>query len=182
MHARRRRGIRNQRRGPLRSPPPIPFLHLRLLFLHHQILHLFLHRIHSHPQPVPCAHMTTLSRSSLTPMTLSSHLISLIHPIQTPHSSRSAATSTANNLMLKPCVSSTKPIHPHPLSTNLSTSLIAPAPHAASFSSSAPSKNLNLALHRPIHLLIHFTSSRCTAIAPPPHDPIKAHPRVAHHF
>ena len=143
----------------LPPPPPMPLI----LLLMPLILHLFLHHIHSRPHPAPCALMMMLSHSSLTPMTLSSHLISLIHPIQTPHSSRSAATSTANSSTLKPCVSYTKPIHPRPPSTKLSTSFIAYAPRAASCSCSAPSLNLQLTYS------FSFTSSSLAAPLSHPH-------------
>ena len=95
LPAHRRRGNRNQRRSPLRSPPPTPprqrspmiqLLPLLLLILPLllQILRR-LQRTHSNPLPAPCALMTKPCHSFSTPMTLSSRLISRLVQIQTPH-------------------------------------------------------------------------------------------------
>ena len=120
--------------GPPPAPraprPPIRFL-LHLMPPDHD-------HISALPLPAPCALMMKLSHSSLTPMTLSSRLTSLIHQMQTPESSRSAAKIIAINSTLKSSVSFPRPMHPLHRSRNLSTSSIALGPHAASSPYNAP--------------------------------------------
>ena len=136
----RRGPVRSQPAPPPRAPPPIPFL----LLLIHLRLPLLLHRTHSLPLHPSSSLRTTPSLSFLTAMRLSSRRISPILQIQRPHSSGSAATFIANNSTLKRCLSFTRAMHQLPRSTNLSTSSISLAPHAASSSCNAHSYRLHL--------------------------------------
>ena len=110
-------------KSPVRSPPSlqqppttpkIPFLYLML------IPHL--HHIQAQPLPALLALKTMRAHSSLAHTTFRSHLLSQIDLIQTPLSLRSAATSIANNSILKPYLSFRRTMHTVILSMNLSES------------------------------------------------------------